>query len=64
MPIISWGQSRYPYYDGASFCNIFCEHLSVLFCCRADFSDDDDDDDDDYDGSSFASANSYSKKTD
>jgi hypothetical protein len=54
MPIISWGLSRYPYYDGASFCNILCEHLSVLFCCQADFSDDEDDDD--YDGDSTASS--------
>jgi hypothetical protein len=50
MPIISWGLSRYPYYDGESCCQIICTYLSVLCCCQADYSDDEDDDDDGYYG--------------
>jgi hypothetical protein len=61
MPIISWGLSRYPYYDSKSFCNIICENLAVLFCCQADYSDDEEDDDDDYDTtqSTSSSPNDY-----
>jgi hypothetical protein len=36
MPIINWGLSRYPYYEGnRGVCDCLYECLCVIFCCKA-----------------------------
>lgn len=57
MPAISWGLSRYPYYDiKGGCCNFLYECMCVIFCCKAglvESNDYDSDSDSDYEGNAF-----------
>lgn len=45
MASISWGLSRYPYYDSkGGVCDYLYECICVLFCCKAGFVDSNDSD--------------------
>ena len=47
MAIISWGLSRYPFYDNnGSCCDYIYECLCVIFCCKAGLVDSNDSDSD------------------
>jgi hypothetical protein len=50
MALISWGLSRYPYYDTkGGMCDFLYECMRVLFCCQAGHVDSNDSDcDSDY----------------